>query len=116
MSMKNKILNSLKSFGKDRGGNVFMITGLTAFVVFSSAGAAIDYTRISNTKSKMTNALDAAVLATGVELTNGEENEDKLKDVFENFFYANIDGARENREDYRRALPVLPTSRSHTGR
>ena len=101
MFKKNTFLKTLKRFGEDQGGNVLMITGLAAFAVFSCAGAAIDYSRISNTKSKMTNALDAAVLAAGKELTDGETDTTKLRAKFEDFFYANIIGAGQNQQAFR---------------
>ena len=101
MTIGSKFFNTIRRFCEDRSGNMFIIAGLTAFAVFSCAGAAVDFTRISSTKSKMTNALDAAVLATGVDLSKGETDIDELRATFEDFFYANIAGANGNREDYR---------------
>jgi Flp pilus assembly protein TadG len=96
MKVENKFFKSLKRFRKDEGGNVLIISTIVLFVLLSSVGAAMEYARLANSKSDMLNALDAAVLATGVQLTNGERDQAKLRNEFNAFFFANLKGANQN--------------------
>lgn len=91
-----RALDLAKQFNRNESGNVFMITVLVMFVLMSAAGAAMDYSRITSTKSKMVNALDAAVLAAGYDLSKGITDQAALRKKFEDFFYANISGRGGN--------------------
>lgn len=101
MQFAAKLRNQVSSFQQDESGNIFMITAVAVFVFMGSVGAAVDYSRVSNTKSKMEQALDAAVLATGVELLEGETNRDKLRERFDAFFEVNVSGTGNFAEEYR---------------
>ena len=52
------------SFGRNRRGNVAMITALTAIPLVSAVGCAIDYSYASMIKTKLQAAADAATLGT----------------------------------------------------
>lgn len=84
-------LNTLKKFKSDQSGSILMITGILLVVLMTVAGMAIDYTRLVNTRAKMSNAVDAAILAAGIEFLNGNNSRTDLQETFENFFEANID-------------------------
>lgn len=98
--LKQKNRHLINRFANDEGGNVFMITVLVLFVVMSAAGAAMDYSRIVSAKSKMVQAMDAAVLAAGYDLSKGVTDEGDLRAKFEDFFYANITGVGGNPDQY----------------
>jgi len=62
-----------------------------SFMAFAlSAGAVLDVTRINRLKSVMADALDAAILAAGNDLSNGMSVNAEFRQNFENFFYANV--------------------------
>ncbi len=94
-------LKLAKQFNRNESGNVFIIAALMIFVLMSVAGAAIDYSRITSTKSKMANAMDAAVLAAGYDLSKGVTDKTALREKFENFFFANITGTGGDPSLYR---------------
>lgn len=73
-------------------GNITIMTALLAPVIFAAAGIAVDYARITSMRSKMAQALDAAVLYAGRDLTNGAPVDDTFRARFDQFFYANIQG------------------------
>ncbi|MEM7289133.1 MAG: pilus assembly protein [Pseudomonadota bacterium] len=86
---------SARKFGFDTSGSVAVISALCFTVLLTIAGASLDFSRMANTKSAMGNALDAAVLATGVEMIRGDTPEAELHTVFENYFVANMKGQGE---------------------
>ncbi len=64
----------LSRFARDRSGNVAMIFGLTALIVVTVVGGAVDYGRWLNAKTQNQGALDAAVLAAGRTLQTSSGN------------------------------------------
>ncbi|MEI9904949.1 MAG: TadE/TadG family type IV pilus assembly protein [Asticcacaulis sp.] len=54
----------LVRYGRDEGGNVMMIFGLSAVVLFSAVGGAIDFSRVEAARRNMQDAADAAILRT----------------------------------------------------
>ncbi len=67
--MQKFVKSVISAFGKkarqyriDQAGNVAMMLGLSAIPMFLAAGSAIDFSRISNTKSNLVAALDSAAL------------------------------------------------------
>lgn len=101
MSLISKIGPRIKPFYRNEKGNLTLATALSAVVVIGAVGAAVDYTRISSTKFRMSNALDAAVLATGVEYINGTREEEDLKAYFKKFYAANFADADRFTDSYR---------------
>ncbi len=61
---------SFKNFSKDIKGNVAPIFAVAIIPIIMSAGAAIDYSRMSNDMTRMQNAVDSALLAGGHDLLN----------------------------------------------
>src|SRR5687767_15029392 len=54
-----------RSFCKDQRGNFAMLFALAMVPLFGIVGAAIDYSRASEVRAKLSEALDAGVLAVG---------------------------------------------------
>ncbi len=52
----------LSSFASDRRGNIAVIFALSLLPILSFIGAAIDYSMATRAKTKLTSALDTAVL------------------------------------------------------
>lgn len=67
-----------RRFRKDSDGNVAMMTALAMVVLLMGAGAAVDYSLLSNQSSSLQNVSDAAVLAAA---TSGETDEGKLLEI-----------------------------------
>lgn len=80
------------AFGRDRRGNFATIAGISSIAVMLCAGLALDYARIAHTKSIINDALDAAVLAAGAELSSGRAAGAELERNFRDFFEANLEG------------------------
>jgi Flp pilus assembly protein TadG len=64
IAMNSSILQRFKS---DSSGSVMLMFGLTVSVMVTAAGAALDYSRVSNIRSTMQGAIDAAILMAGKE-------------------------------------------------
>ncbi|MCB1429286.1 MAG: VWA domain-containing protein [Nitratireductor sp.] len=91
-NISSALRTACSSFRRDERGTFATIFGVTAVAVFLSAGVALDYTRLVQSKSVINSALDAAVLSAGNRMAQGEPvNADFRKD-FENFFLANVEG------------------------
>ena len=91
MRAANSLLKKIREFPDDTSGTVFVIAAASIFAIAISAGAAIDYSRMVSKKSKMDGALDAAILAAGVEMSKGVTNRTQIQVVFENFLFANLE-------------------------
>lgn len=89
---KNTAIGLLDRFTRNETGDFAIIFGLTLPVLMMSAGVAFDYSRISHAQGLMDSALDAAILSVGHELSDGENNEDVLRGVFDDFLAANLEG------------------------
>lgn len=61
----NRVLAASNSFARRTNGNVSILFGLSALVMFGSAGGALDYARWFSAQNKARSALDSAVLAGG---------------------------------------------------
>jgi Flp pilus assembly protein TadG len=55
-------LSAVRRFCADRGGNTVVIFGLSAFVIFGAAGAAVDFSRVDSARKHVQDASDAALL------------------------------------------------------
>jgi len=85
------MLNTIKRFLKNRGGNIAVIFAIVAAPLMLSVGVATDYAVNRNAAKELQEILDAAVLAGATDDgTNGE----KLKNA-QNFFEAQIAGENE---------------------
>lgn len=66
---------------------------ITAVALTLSGGLAVDGARLYSAKSKLDNAIDAAVLATTRDITSGKISKDDAEEAIGNFLYSNIDSA-----------------------
>lgn len=62
MAVIKRLKKQIRSLRKADGGNVALIFGLALFPIIGMTGAAVDYTRASQLRTKMAVAADAAVL------------------------------------------------------
>lgn len=92
MSLIKRFTSRLKSFGNAQGGSVMAMTAILVPAVFLSAGAAFDVTRMFQTRSHMNNALDAAILLAGNNLSRGMPVNARFRREFEQAFEANFQG------------------------
>ncbi len=83
-----------RRFARDERGTFATVLGVSAMAVCLTAGIAVDYTRIVHTKSAIEDALDAAILAAGNDLSKGSISDAALRQSFDDFFFANL----ENRQ------------------
>jgi Flp pilus assembly protein TadG len=93
------ILSQIKILFADKKGNVAMLFGLLMFPLMLSAGAAIDYTIAATIRSNVASATDAAIFAASsaamqeVDMNDVTAVEEKLNEVFEPFFLANMESS-----------------------
>lgn len=67
-----RVAELLRRFREDRGGSLAVLFAFMAIVVLGVAGIALDFGRSNNIKSRMQQALDAAVIA-GAHAPTGQE-------------------------------------------
>lgn len=84
------LLNTLKKFRADEGGNPAIVFGFAIIPFLLAAGAAVDYGRGVVAKHELQVALDSAVLAAG-SLRNADEQD--RKELGKAFFEANFDAS-----------------------
>lgn len=80
-----------RAFGRDCRGSFATITGVSIVAIMLCAGIALDYTRIAHTRSIINDALDAAILAAGNELSSGTATGAQLEQDFRDYFEANLE-------------------------
>jgi Flp pilus assembly protein TadG len=110
MSILNQIGTGLRSkvgqFVQNRDGNVGLLFGLSLLPMVAASGAAIDYSRASDSRTQLANALDSTVLAVAKQsplLTDSELKVEAAK---------HFQAVLTNRHD----LAVLPLTVSRNGR
>src|SRR6185295_5226191 len=67
-----KVARLCRSLLASKNGNVAITFGLAAVPLFGALGAALDFSRISGSQSRLQSAMDASVLA-GLAATSGNE-------------------------------------------
>lgn len=85
--MKRHLKRMMRRFGRDERGTIAIIFGLTLVPMVGLVGAAVDYGRASQLRTKMAVASDAAVLA-AVKATGKPLNERKI--IADATFAANL--------------------------
>ncbi len=85
------LLNQTQRFLHDERGSFATITGVSAIAIFMCAGIAIDYSRMSMTRTAVTQALDAAVLAAGNDMLAGAQVNGAFRANFDAFLAANLE-------------------------
>ncbi len=83
----------LKRYRKAEEGTIAIIFALTMSVLVMVAGLAIDVGRVMHASSKMSSALDAAVLSAAKSLREGSLTDDDVRRVAERFFQLNFLGS-----------------------
>lgn len=84
------MIGKIRSFLADRRGNVSLMFGLSLLPMLGAAGAAVDYSRTSSSKSVVDAAADAGALAAAARNGTSAEREATARSVFA----ANIASAR----------------------
>ena len=87
---KNKLGALGKEFRRDENGNFLMMFGLATAAIFLTIGLSVEYAQSINMKTRVTNSLDAATLATARALSIGDITEAQAEAYLESVFIANI--------------------------
>ncbi|KPA99952.1 vWA domain-containing protein [Ahrensia marina] len=90
---KQHFTKSVSHFRANTEGQFAIMFAITAVALTLSGGLAVDGARLYSAKSKLDNAIDAAVLATTRDITSGKISKDDAKEAIGNFLYSNIDPA-----------------------
>ncbi len=61
--IETALRHKAQAFVQNRDGNVALLFGLTLLPILAATGAAIDYSRASNARAQLSNAVDSTVLA-----------------------------------------------------
>ncbi len=80
----------LRSFSKERAGNVAFMFTLVFFTLMACVGFAFDTSRINRVRSQVTASLDAAALATAKSLRLDTATDEELKALAKAYFEANL--------------------------
>ncbi|MEX3011841.1 pilus assembly protein TadG-related protein [Hoeflea sp. TYP-13] len=80
----------LGRFGANRDGNFTVLMAFATGVLFLTAGLAVEYTLALSQRTRITNALDAATLATARAISIGEVTQANAPDYLKQVFAANI--------------------------
>ena len=86
LSAVRTCLNRLSNFAEDTAGDVAMLFGLMAMVMFMFIGAAVDMGRWLNARDQTMNAIDSAVLAAGRALQTNGGNETAALAVAQKYY------------------------------
>lgn len=78
-------------FWSDRSGNFLQIFALAAVPLMMAGGMALDYTRMSESRTELQNSLDAALLSIGQDFRGMSKSEAEGK--FKEFLQGNLDPA-----------------------
>jgi len=63
VNLRSSLITTLAAFGRDRRGNIAIIFALAGTVVLGFVGVAVDYSIANKQRTKLQDALDAALLA-----------------------------------------------------
>ena len=90
LSAVRTCLNRLSNFAEDTAGDVAMLFGLMAMIMFMFIGAAVDMGRWLNARDQTMNAIDSAVLAAGRALQTNGGNETAALAVAQKYYDESI--------------------------
>lgn len=82
-----------RGFLADEAGGVTIIFTLMLVVLMFAAGAALDIGRVMHTRSGLVTAADAAALAAGRALSDGNRTDTEIRDIATAFFKENLAAA-----------------------
>jgi Flp pilus assembly protein TadG len=83
------------NFTRDERGTVAVLFGLMAMVLLLVSGIAVDQARLYQSSSKLSAAADAAALAAGRALLDGQLSDAEVEALGERFFYENMKSSGE---------------------
>lgn len=84
----------LKTFASDDRGTVAMTFGIMASALLFMAGMAVDYTRAVDVRTRVADAADAAALAAGRALLDGQMTVSEIKTLAERYFDQNVQSVK----------------------
>lgn len=84
----------VKTFGSDDEGAVAVLFGLLTFMLFFMGAIAVDYSRIYDMRSRISQAVDASSLVAGRALLDGDLGDSAIVDLATNFFNENVASVR----------------------
>ncbi|UVD60772.1 pilus assembly protein (plasmid) [Rhizobium sp. Pop5] len=87
-----RLFQALRSFGKNRNGNVAMIVALCLVPMLVAVGASFDYIRSYNSRQRMQSDLDAALIAAVKQINNSADTE-ALKRKVSDWFHAQVESS-----------------------
>ncbi len=76
MRLNSRLRAAARRFGSDAAGNMAMIFTISMFVILTGVGAAVDYARMTTTKSDLQNGTDFVALTVARELQDGKSEAD----------------------------------------
>ncbi|MEM5502542.1 TadE/TadG family type IV pilus assembly protein [Ahrensia kielensis] len=91
--LNKKLFKTASCFHKDTQGQFAIIFAITSVALVLAGGIAVDGARLYSAKSKLDNAMDAAVLATTRDITTGKIAKEDAEEAIGNFLYSNINPA-----------------------
>lgn len=80
----------IKKFSSDEEGAVAILFGIMTFVLFFMGAIAIDYTRVVDMRTRVTAAVDAASLAAGRALLDGQLSDGEIVTLASNYFNEDV--------------------------
>lgn len=80
-----------RAFCRDSGGNYALMTAIGLLPIMGAVALAVDYSEMVRQKQSVTNALDAANIATARRIVEGA-TDDELRTYAREFFHANLNG------------------------
>ena len=85
---------TVKKFSKDEQGAVAVLFGLMTFMLFFMGAIAVDYSRVIDMRSKISSAVDAASLAAGRALLDGNLSDSEIVSMATTYFVENVKSAK----------------------
>lgn len=92
MKFTTALYNTAVSFKQNEAGSILPTAAVLMTTLILAGGAALDYSRLANTKTVMDTALDAAILDAGVRLGMGQAVDQQFEEDFNAFFQLNVAG------------------------
>ncbi|NEJ74001.1 hypothetical protein GR197_26250 [Rhizobium phaseoli] len=91
LSFLGRCFRSLRSLGRDRGGNVAIVVALTLVPMIIAVGASFDYIRTYNIRQRMQSDLDTALIAAVKEIDTDDST--ALKQKVSDWFGAQVESS-----------------------
>src|SRR5262249_237608 len=99
------VAERMRNFLADRRGNFALMTAIAMVPLMGAAAIAVDYSEMSRERQAVVSALDAANVATALQVVTGA-SDDALHAYAKSFFEANLDPALLPRTQVALTLPT----------